>query len=439
MFSLFTRNYVMTFLGMLFFGIMFFSNLDMVFQDTTILTENWIPNFVGWLVPMMLFLYFWMFFVFQNRLLFGCKKAKKSLKLLFLLVSILYSLISIIIFIYIVAWYTWLIPFLIIALLLAFKNFYYHVKVKHKQYFGKLKKKIFVKNISIFGITLVTLLLIFNRSIWDISIPKNYFKIDIKSFSITSEKIEIFSEINPEKYLALVANKSDKNADYNVITYNLDEKSVSELYRIYNLTKDFPVLWDNTSYSFKQVHNLNKINLLKIEYHMLHEEYDTAVWNINNFIKNNQKILKYALNMNDFNIFLENQTTIIDLINKNKQAFSEAQLSLIFKNLDTLNIKNIWKETLEKQFNYNLSNIWKLYNIPLIINKEESFQLAIYIEYLKSENLINSIDDLSYSSIFRKNYIWLSIIEDSQKEFTQEYKKLSELSIKIQDLKNTLN
>jgi hypothetical protein len=93
----------MTFLGMLFFGIMFFSNLDMVFQSNTILTENGIPNFIGWLLPMILFLYFGLFFIFQNRLLFGCKKAKKSLKLLFLLVSILYGLISIVLFIYIIA------------------------------------------------------------------------------------------------------------------------------------------------------------------------------------------------------------------------------------------------------------------------------------------------------------------------------------------------
>jgi hypothetical protein len=128
--------------------------------------------------------------------------------------------------------------------------------------------------------------------------------------------------------------------------------------------------------------------------------------------------------MEDFNIYLDNYTTAVTIIDKYKNIFSEEQKILLSSYLKPIDKKSTWKHLLEKQFNYNLSTIGKLYNIPLVINKHETFKTAIYIEYLKSENLINSKDEVQYKNISRKNYLGLKLVEESQKDFHKEYEKL---------------
>ena len=233
MFSLFTRNYVGTFIGMLFFGLMFFSNLDMVFQTKSILTEIWIPNFIWWLLPFMLFLYFGMFFIFQTRLLCGHKKAKKSLKLLFLLVSILYWLISLVLLYFTIAWYQYMLLILSATILLAFKNFYYHIKVKHKQYFWKLKIKTFIKEVSVYWIIVTLTLVVFLRPLSNIDIPQNYFNISAIELWQDDEITEIYSDIEFSKYIWEVSFKKYKKTNYDIIIYNLPDYVLENINDIY--------------------------------------------------------------------------------------------------------------------------------------------------------------------------------------------------------------
>ena len=438
MFSLFTRNYVMTFLGMLFFGIMFFSNLDMVFQSNTILTENGIPNFVGWLLPMMLFLYFWLFFIFQNRLLFGCKKAKKSLKLLFLLVSILYSLISIVLFIYVIAWYVYLITPLIIWLLLAFKNFYYHIKVKHKQYFWKLKKKVFFKNLTIYWIILTLFLAVYNRPIRDIQVPEGYFNIEAL-VAKENTQIKLWDELKPLQYVQQLSLKKYKNLNYDIIIYNLPEDIINHINDIYNTTLNLPELWKNNFYDFDNVIQAQKISLLKYEYEVLHWKTEESILTLKNILEINHNILNYNSDYYNTIVFTQLQSLALDRVNNHLDQYNPDDKWTIADLFITLDVKQIIKNISEQEFNYYLWKISYFYNIPLVINKSEMFDASLYLEYVKSENIAENFDQINIKKLSRKNYYWLSLINIWAEKAWSDYIKLQKLSEDIQELKNTLN
>lgn len=440
MFSLFTRNYVGTFIGLVFFGLMFFSNLDMVFQSNSILTENGIPNFVWWLLPMMLFLYFWMFFILQNRLLFGCKKVKKSLKLLFLLVSILYSVISIVLLYFSITSQKYLVILMWVTILLAFKNFYYHIKVKHKQYFGKLRKKVFLKELSVYGIVIILSLIVFTRPLNDISIPEWYFKINIQSLEKQNNPAEVvLQEVFISQYLQKIALKNDQNADYRVITYNFPEDILKEINNIYTTTIDFPELNKNINYSYSHLVNLQKVNLLKYQYNMLHKDYEAGIEIMKNILEVNKKMNNSHINFINFIDYVSIQQETVENIEMYIKVLSAKQREYLLSYLDDINLKVIWKEALEKEFNYRLSSIAQLYNIPLLLDKTEVLNGAIYIEYLKSENLIDTNKDIKLKSITRKNYFWLWFLEETTTDLEKEYKQLIDLSENIKTLKNTLN
>ncbi len=439
MFSLFTRNYVWTFIGMLFFWLLFFANLDMVFHTQSILTYNGIPNFVWWLLPITLFLYFWVFFLFQNRLLFWSKKVKKSLTLLFLLVSIFYWAIGLMLLYFVALWYSYLLIWVWISILLAFKNIYYYNSVKHKQYSWKIKLKDFFKNISIYWIVIILFIAIYTRPLQNIEIPENYFNVSLDQKLSETKKVDLLLDIQMSKYLKNIALKADNNADYSVIIYNFPQATLDEINTIYAATLELAELTTNNNYSFSHLINLQKVSLLKYEYEMLHKNYDQGIITMNHILDINKKISEFNISFVDFISYLNLHTDIIDGINHYLFVLNQQQTKTVLLNLDEILTKDVWKKVLKQEFNERLSNIAQLYSIPLIIDKSEVFNAAIYIEYLKSENIDNSKNTLKLKTITRKNYIWLSYLESSIKNLDLEYKKLDKLSNQIKTLKNTLN
>jgi hypothetical protein len=96
-----------------------------------------------------------------------------------------------------------------------------------------------------------------------------------------------------------------------------------------------------------------------------------------------------------------------------------------------------WKTIVESEFNYKLWIISDFYNIPLLLNKNEMFQVYLHREFLKSEN--KEPDFMGTKSITRKNYLWLYILENSISSYSLEYKKIKTLANKIKTFKNTLH
>jgi len=439
MFSLFTRNYVGTFIGMLFFWLLFFGNLDMFFNTQNILTSNGIPNFVWWLLPITLFLYFWVFFIFQNRLLFWCKKVKKSLKLLFLLVSIFYGSIALMLLYFVALWYNYLLVWVWISILLAFKNIYYYANVKHKQYSWKVKIKDFFKNISIYWIILILFIAVYTRPQQSIEVPQDYFNVSLYQNKSDDNKTELFWKIQVSKYLKNIALKSDESADYSVIIYNFPQTTLDEINFVYNTSLELAEFNKNINYTFSHLISLQKVNLLKYEYEMLHKNYDEGIIIMNNILKINKNIRELNTSFIDFISYLDLHQDIVNNIKYYLLVLNEDQLETTLSNLDDIDTKTIWKQALKQEFNERLSKISQLYNVPLIIDKSEVFNTAVYIEYLKSENIDHTDVILQLKNITRKNYIWLSYLENSTRNLDDEYKKLDKLSNQIQILKNTLN
>ena len=439
MFSLFTRNYVGAFIGMLFFLVLFFTNIDMILQSKSLLTESWIPNFVGWFAPLMLFLYFWVFFLLYNRFLYGCKHVKKSLKLLLLIVSILYWLWAWILLILILTGYSQWVIYMIIMGLLAFKNIYFYTKVQHKKFFTKIKSRDFLKYISIYWIIITLSLLFYTRPLVEVEYPKDYFNINIKSLSENIDKIEAIWDFWITDYLRGIANQKDKNADYGVIIYNLPKETLEEINSIYAINKDLLEFKENIDYSYTHLISAQKVSLVKFEYEVLHKEYNTAIETIIHILKTNQQILKTNKNLSDFTAYIDIEKLTIEKLKKYISVFSKEQYAVLNIELTQMDTKEIWKDALEQDFNHRLASISYLYNIPLLIDKEEMLYVSLYQEYLKSENITSAIDNKQYKSIFRKNYFGLSILEKNVPDFESAYQKLSDLEQLNITLKNTLN
>jgi hypothetical protein len=207
------------------------------------------------------------------------------------------------------------------------------------------------------------------------------------------------------KYLKNIALKADNNADYSVIIYNFPQATLDEINTIYAATLELAELTTNNNYSFSHLINLQKVSLLKYEYEMLHKNYDQGIITMNHILDINKKISEFNISFVDFISYLNLHTDIIDGINHYLFVLNQQQTKTVLLNLDEILTKDVWKKVLKQEFNERLSNIAQLYSIPLIIDKSEVFNAAIYIEYLKSENIDNSKNTLKLKTITRKNYI----------------------------------
>lgn len=364
---------------------------------------------------------------------------KKSLKLLLLIVSILYWLSAIILLIFVIAGHSQWVIYMFIMSLLAFKNIYFYTKVQHKEFFTKINNRDFLKYISIYWIIITVSILFYTRPLSDVEYPKDYFNINIQSLWANLDKTEVVWDFWITDYLRGIANQKDKNADYGVIIYNLPKETLEEINSIYTINKELSEFKENIDYSYIHLISAQKVSLVKFEYEILHKEYNTAIETIIHILKTNQQILETNKNLADFIAYIDIQKLTLEKLKKYISVFSADQYAVLNIELLEMDTKKIWKEALENDFNHRLASISYLYNVPLLIDKEEMLYVSLYKEYLKSENLISAIDDKEYKSIFRKNYFGLSILEKTVPDFESAYKKLSDLEQQNIALKNTLN
>jgi hypothetical protein len=138
---------------------------------------------------------------------------------------------------------------------------------------------------------------------------------------------------------------------------------------------------------------------------MLHKNYDEGIIIMNNILKINKNIRELNTSFIDFISYLDLHQDIVNNIKYYLLVLNEDQLETTLSNLDDIDTKTIWKQALKQEFNERLSKISQLYNVPLIIDKSEVFNTAVYIEYLKSENIDHTDVILQLKNITRKNYI----------------------------------
>ena len=168
---------------------------------------------------------------------------------------------------------------MLISAILLTKNFYYFRKIQTKEYFEKGEKSNYLKYISIYWIVIVFFIGIYARPLTGIAVPDNYFKINIEKIipSNDDEVIVLLKDIDPTQYLHKISSKTDKNADYDVIIYNFPATTLEELNKVYVESEHFPELYNSLNYSYIKVVEAQKINLLKFEYEMLHEDNQAAI------------------------------------------------------------------------------------------------------------------------------------------------------------------
>jgi hypothetical protein len=196
---------------------------------------------------------------------------------------------------------------------------------------------------------------LYARPLSNIEVPKNYFKVNIeKDISTDNNQKVLLKDIKSTQYLRKISSKSDMNADYDIIIYNFPKSTLDEINNVYIESEHFPELYSTLNYSYKKVIEAQKINLLKFEYEMLHENKNEALATLKNILKINESIKKVNHNILDYLTYIKLQSSTVDIIGKYFTQFSAEKQAVISLEISDVNIDKEWKKALESEFNYKL-------------------------------------------------------------------------------------
>jgi hypothetical protein len=164
----------------------------------------------------------------------------------------------------------------------------------------------------------------------------------------------LLNDIKTTQYLRKISSKIDVNADYDIIIYNFPQSTLDEINQVYIESEYFPELQSTVNYSYNKVIEAQKVNLLKFEYEMLHEDNNKALITLKRIIKINESIKNVNHNMLDYLIYIKLQSLTINIIDKYFAQFNEKEKAIISVELSEVNIDKEWKKALESEFNYKL-------------------------------------------------------------------------------------
>jgi hypothetical protein len=186
-------------------------------------------------------------------------------------------------------------------------------------------------------------------------IPQDYFKVNVqKDFVTEANLIVLLKDIESTQYLRKISSKSDMNADYDIIIYNFPQSTLDEINKVYIESEHFPELFSTLNYSYQKVIEAQKINLLKFEYEMLHENRNDALATLKNILKINKSIKNVNHNMIDYLTYIKLQSTTVHVLDKYFTEFSKEKQAIISVELPDINIDKEWKKALELEFSYKL-------------------------------------------------------------------------------------
>lgn len=430
----FFRNVIYTTLWILFFWFLLFWNLEMIFAQESILTQLWIPNFVGWLFPGVYFLLLGLFLMLQIRCIYNKKRSKKNLRSLHLFIAIFYGFFSLILLFLLLFWLNELFPIFSIFVALGLRNYYIYYRLQTKTYIWNFEPKDFFYSYTIVLFIIFSALFVFSRNV----IPNIYSQnTDIYQSSLNHSgetAVEIVKKPVIDQYLESLALKEDPHADYEVIVYNLQVKYYHTLEYILEQTKNINFQNSNIQYDYNNLILIQKINLLKYQYHALHKENIQAKNTITEILKLNNALIQHSKSYIDIKAFMNIQNYTLDSYEKYKNIFSADEITEINSYLQEINIDVLWEHLIKNEFAYKMKQYDYLYNIPLLINKDQMKNLEYYYYIQKLEEPLNPIDRVS-AKIYRSNYFWTLLTQLNTYPNKSEYFNLEILEQRIIDLK----
>lgn len=394
----------------------------------------WIPNYVGWLFPLVYFLLLGLFLLLQIRCILNKKRSKKNLRTLHLFISIFYGFFSLILLFLILFWMNELFPIFSIFIALGLRNYYIYYRLKTKTYIWNFEVKDFFTSFTVILWIIFGILFIFTRNI----IP-NIYSPDLNQsdrvFDSSQESIvEIVKKPVIDEYLESLALKEDIYADYDVILYNLNQEYYQTLDYVLNQTKHVNIKNSNIQYDYNNLILAQRLNILKYQYHILHKENFQAKNTLIEILKLNNNLLENSKNYIDVKAFMNIQNYTLDYYEKYKNIFSADEIAEINSYLQEINIDILWEHLMKNEFAYKVKQYDYLYNIPLLINKDKMKNLEYYYYIQKLEEPLNSIDRVS-AKIYQSNYFWTLITQLNTYPNKSEYSNLEILDQRIVDLK----
>lgn len=432
--NIFLRNFIYSTLGLVFFTFLFFDNLEMLYKKESILTDFSIPQFIGWLYPLTYFLLFWLFIIFQLRCIFNKKHAKKNLRRLHITLSVLYAAFSVVLLWFISTWYTLLFPVLTVFIALGLRNLYIYYRLKTKTYIWNIDPKDFFYGYSVYMLIIFLILFIFTRPILS-NISSHYpeFHGDFSQWE-TLEVIDLIQEEQIDDYIISIAQQEDKSADYDTIIYNLNDKYLELLEDIFILSEG--IIFENQTieYSYNNLILVQKLNLIKYKYHILHSEIDMAKATISHILNINNNLLIKCNNHIDTAVFSHIQNFTLDAYLNTKNLFTEEENNEIWSHITDIDVDVLWENLLINELYSKFDSYDRLYNIPLLLDKSELKDLAYYYYINNLESPLSTTKIIEWK-FHRTNYLGFIITKNSDFLLNNKYQKLLDLKEKISILK----
>ena len=394
----------------------------------------WIPNYVGWLFPLVYFLLLGLFLLLQIRCILNKKRSKKNLRTLHLFISIFYAFFSLILLFLILFWMNELFPIFSIFIALGLRNYYIYYRLKTKTYIWNFEVKDFFTSFTVILSIIFGILFIFTRNIIPNIYPPDMNQSDRVFDSSQESIVEIVKKPVIDEYLESLALKEDIYADYDVILYNLNQQYYQTLDYVLEQTKHVNIKNSNIQYDYNNLILAQRLNILKYQYHILHKENFQAKNTLIEILKLNNNLLENSKNYIDVKAFMNIQNYTLDYYEKYKNIFSADEIAEINSYLQEINIDILWEHLMKNEFAYKVKQYDYLYNIPLLINKDKMKNLEYYYYIQKLEEPLNSIDRVS-AKIYQSNYFWTLITQLNTYPNKSEYSNLEILDQRIVDLK----
>ncbi|MGB2111453.1 MAG: hypothetical protein ACPHY8_06670 [Patescibacteria group bacterium] len=134
--------------------------------------------------------------------------------------------------------------------------------------------------------------------------------------------VELIKKPIIDEYLENLAEKQDPYADYEVIVYNLNDNYYQTVDYIFEQTKHINFKNKDIQYDYNNLLLVQKINLLKFQYHILHKQNFQAQETITQIFKINDVLLKNSYNYIDVKAYITIQNFTLDYYEKYKSLFS---------------------------------------------------------------------------------------------------------------------
>ena len=115
-----------------------------------------------------------------------------------------------------------------------------------------------------------------------------------------------------------------------------------------------PELYNSLNYSYIKVVEAQKINLLKFEYEMLHEDNQAAISTLKNILKINESIKNVNHNLMTYLVYIKLQSLSIERLEKYFSQLTPEEKAIVTLEISDINITDEWKKALESEFNYKL-------------------------------------------------------------------------------------